>query len=536
MSPRNFIVLLVMLFLFFSLGFSDYVGKIVLTYEYGTSSETQFVPPNNQPLHTFFAKQIELGNLRLYKTQIDPLAFMEHHRYKQFYRGIEVYGGQIIQHYKDGNIVRINGEYYHIEEFDILPVITKDEAVEIFKYELNQVDSVEIIEESKLTIYPLGSGSYSLAYRILLKKDYGYCMIGFVDANTGEVLKKYSNIQYDKFTIGIGTGYHGVQYKLPTTYSDGYYYLYDEKNVRPANLYTIDWNFGGALIPGDSDNIWNYDSAVINAHVFAGWVYDYYYIVQERQGIDDNNMNIVMNVNWSEDGADNAMWFNNQMFYYIPEYEQTAAALDVIAHEYSHGVTQYESGLEYWAESGALNESFSDIIGAAVEHFWFPKGTGFLKADWFHGEDAKSNFNTNGCRNLANPNTNSQLKNSGAQKKWWYPDPCHLAQQIPILRIGGEIVDNGGVHLNMTIFSHAFYLLAQGGTNKISGISVNGVGLDIATKIFYRAWIYYLTETSNFLAAANALLDSAIDLYGQSSEECNQTIKAMEAIGYVYSK
>jgi len=234
--------------------------------------------------------------------------------------------------------------------------------------------------------------------------------------------------------------------------------------------------------------------------------------------------------------TDNASWYQNKMWFYVPgdKNHQNAGALDIVAHEFSHGVTQYHSSLVYVLESGALNESFSDIMGAAVEKFWQPEGKGYLKSDWYIAEDANPFFHTSQCRNLANPNTNSQLRNAGLPSYLWYPDPCHLSQKIPIIVWEGSIVDNGGVHLNMTIYSHAFYLLAEGGTNKISGEGVTGIGIEKATKIFYRAWVHYLTKTSNFLAAANALGQSAYDLYGSNSQELQQTIRSMEAIGWVY--
>jgi len=513
-----------------------YVGKVYAKPRDGAIKEKLFMTQSTD-LANFFASEIKKGNLQLTMIQEDPIASMEHHRYSQFFKGLEVFGGQIIQHYRNGEMVGINGEYYEIDDIDTVPVIAKDEAVGIFRYDLRKEGLEERSEESKLIIYPVKDGDYHLAYEIILEKGLGYSMTGIIDAKTGAVLLKYSNIWTDEAYIGLGTGYHGGTYKFPTTYVDEYgvYGLYDEKNIRPVAQITYDWNLGG-YVPADDDNIWDYYSAVISAHVFAGWTYDYYYLAHSRNGIDDNNLDIVVNVNWAEDGTDNAHWSpsENQMFFYLPTHEQNAAAIDTVAHEYSHGVTQYSANLIYVFESGALNESFSDIIGAAVEHHWLPEGMGFLKADWYHGEDAKSSFSVNGCRNLADPNSNSQLKNAGFPSYLWYPDPCHLSQEIPIIYdIYGHPIDNGGVHLNMTIYSHAYYLLAQGGTNKVSQKQVNGIGIDKATKIFYSAWVYYLTPYSDFLDAANALLYSAYDLYGSGSNEYAQTVKSMEAIGWV---
>jgi len=501
---------------------SSYVGKIYFKQR-NSAENIKLFKPKSTNLATFIASEIRKGNLRLLKIQKDPTASMEHHRYQQFYKGLEVFGGQIIEHYRNGNITGINGEHYQIYDINTVPVITKDEAVKFFIYDLNKEGLLEKGEESKLFIYPVKDGDYRLAYKIIMEKGIGYSMTGIIDAETGKVLLKYSNIYFDELTIGLGIGYHGGQYKLPTTYYDGFYYMYDEKNVRPVNQYTFDWNLGG-YTPGDDDNYWDYDAVLINAHAFLGLTYDYYYIVHGRNGINDNNMDIRANIH-VVGAEDNAFWFGdtNEMFFGDPFLTnlQLAAALDVVAHEYSHGVTQYTSSLIYAFEMGALNESFSDIIGTAVEHYWQSEGNGFLMADWLIGEDAYPSFST-GLRNLEDPNSNWQ--------SLYGPDPCHLSQQIfvPIDE------DGGGVHWNSTIYSHSYYLLAHGGTNSVSGITVNGIGIDKATNIFYRAWTYYMTSTSDFLDAANALTYSAYDLYGSSSNEYAQTVRSMEAIGWIY--
>jgi len=499
-----------------------YIGKIYFRPRNGAENEKLFMTQSVE-LTNFFASEIKKGNLQLAKIQKDPIASMEHHRYSQFFKGLEVFGGQIIQHYRNGELVGINGEYYEINDVDTDSTITQEEAIEFFRNDLDKEDLEERSEKSKLLIYPVKDGDYHLAYQIILEKGVGYSMTGIIDAKTGAVLLQYSNICTDEAHIGLGTGYHGGTYKFPTTYIDAYsvYGLYDEKNIRPVTQITYDWN-PGRYIPADDDNIWDYYSAVISAHVFAGWTYDYYYLVHSRNGINGNNMDIVVNVNWAEGGTDNACWHQSkkQIYFYLPKYFQTAAALDVVAHEYSHGVTQFTSNLLYAFESGALNESFSDIMGTAVEHYGQPEGSSLLKADWYIGEDVGPTYSS-GWRNLADPNSISSI---------FGPYPCHLSQFyiLPYTEDG----DWGGVHINSTIYSHAYYLLTQGGTNRVSQKHVDGIGIEKATEIFYRAWVFYLTRYSDFLDAANALFYSAYDLYGSGSNELAQTIKAMEAIGW----
>ncbi len=94
--------------------------------------------------------------------------------------------------------------------------------------------------------------------------------------------------------------------------------------------------------------------------------------------------------------------------------------------------------------------------------------------------------------------------------------------------------DNGGVHVNSTIPTHAFYLFVEGDTNRTSGMKVAGIGLENiadAEKIFYRAFTRYLTPNSNFSAAREATLQSARDLYGGGSDEVKQLTAAWDAVG-----
>ena len=125
-------------------------------------------------LQAYFESEIRKGNLRIRLVQDDPEAMMEHHRYSQFYKDLEVFGGEVIQHYREGKLVGINGEYYEIGDFDTTPLITKAMAVEFFKAELGKINLAEKAEESRLLIYPVKDGDYHLAYHIVLREEVGY--------------------------------------------------------------------------------------------------------------------------------------------------------------------------------------------------------------------------------------------------------------------------------------------------------------------------------------------------------------------------
>ncbi len=525
---KNKVILGIFLLFFFLVGPSaaENVGKSFVSapeeyrLEKGDSKEFHLT---NRSLEQFFNLQIEKGNLVAFRHQIDSLTGMEHIRYAQMYKGLPVFGGQIVYHLKDGVLQSINGEYFQVKNVDVNPTLPGGEAAEAYRLHLEKPSLKEKTGERRLGIFPLSDEEFRLAYELTLIEENHYSMTGIVDAHTGEILLQYSNIHLDEPAIGFGYNYHGISMKLATTlYSDGYYYLFDEKRVRPFNHYTFNYKKG--YIPGDGDNYWDFDGVLVSGHALVGLIYDFYFKFFGRKGINDNNLDTIVFLH-NNKYKDNAFWNGESLNFCVPGKKnfQTAACLDVVAHEYTHGVTDYSSDLLYAFESGALNESFSDIMGTAAEFYWYPEGEGLYMADWYIGEDGLPYYSIQGCRNLADPNTNSQLGDPR------YPDPCHLSQKYNV----PYEIDAGGVHLNATIYAHAYYLLANGGRNRVSKIRVNGIGIDKASKIFYIAWVYYLTRYSDFRDAANALLEVAYSEYGGGSEEYRQTIRAMEAIGWI---
>ena len=164
-----------------------------------------------------------------------------------------------------------------------------------------------------------------------------------------------------------------------------------------------------------------------------------------------------------------------------------AAALDVVAHELSHGVTEYTSNLEYENESGALDEAFCDMMSTGAEFYFQP-----AKADYLAGEDA---FTPGGLRSLQNP------------MSYGYPDHYSIRYQGPD--------DNGGVHINSNIVSHAFYLAIEGGRHRL-GATVQGVGganREQIERVFYRGFTSFLTPRATFAQARAATIQAARDLY-----------------------
>jgi Zn-dependent metalloprotease len=184
-------------------------------------------------------------------------------------------------------------------------------------------------------------------------------------------------------------------------------------------------------------------------------------------------------------------------------------ALDVCGHEITHGVTENSAGLNYSYESGALNESFSDIFGTSIENFARPSNW-----NWKIGEDITSSGY--GLRSMSNPNN--------------YGNPDTYMGQY--WSTGAS--DNGGVHTNSSVGNFWYYLLVNGGsgTNDISNTySVQGLGFTVASKIAYRALTVYFTPYTDYAAARAGCVQAAKDLYGDCSNEMVQTMNAWHAVG-----
>jgi len=188
-----------------------------------------------------------------------------------------------------------------------------------------------------------------------------------------------------------------------------------------------------------------------------------------------------------------------------------AGGLDVVAHELTHGVTDYSSRLIYHGESGALNEAFSDIMGTSVEFYVRLAEKGGRTPNYTLGDDV---ITPGGIRSIQNPAA--------------YGDPDNYT----VLR--GGTFDNGEVHSNSCIASHAFYLAIEGGTNRISGITVTGVGAanrEQIERVFYRAFTSFLVPSSRFYDARVAHIQAARELYGDGSPVVGAVTQAWRAVG-----
>jgi thermolysin len=495
---------------------------------------------------TFLAAEIENGHFFLKTVQRDTLSPVEHRRYQQMFAGLPVWGGEIIQHVRNGKVESYDGEYFIILQLDPKPRLTMAQALESLQGILKETGLEIAAERSELVIFPQNDHEFRLAYKLWVRKPNApmFNETAIVDATTGAVLLHFSNIKSEDIIIGVGLGQRGDTLKFPTSQSGGQYLMKDSRVARPFVQQTFDCKHQlpeTVYVSSSANNSWPSDN-VVNLHTYIGFSYDFYFTKFGLKG--PNNANMTLNAfahifSIPSKLYDNAQWNPDGIYgmgvYFFDSYlsgEDMGAAIDIVGHEFSHAVTNFHANWDYSGEYGALDESFSDIMGTALEFMFQSEGTGYNKADWYNGEDANSPFSYNKCRSQQNPNVNSQLKNNGYPSQYWYPDPAHLSQKIPTLYYYGRIVDNDNVHNNCTIYPHVFYLLAHGGTNPVSGMSVSAVGLESAAKIFYDAFVNRAVKKTDFLGMANALLASSYYLYGSSSNEYAQVKQALRAIGY----
>jgi Zn-dependent metalloprotease len=254
------------------------------------------------------------------------------------------------------------------------------------------------------------------------------------------------------------------------------------------------------------------DAAVNEAYDGAGATYELYYDIYERNSIDNRGMSIVSYVHY-EDKYDNAFWDGGEMVYGDGDGEifgRFTKCIDVIGHELTHGVTQYEANLAYSNQSGALNESMSDVFGSLVKQRTLKQTAD--KADWLIGAGLfMPDIHGEALRSMKAPGTAYDDPVLGTD-----PQPATMKAYVQTTS------DNGGVHINSGIPNHAFYLAAM---------EIGGPAWEKAGKIWYIALRDRLRSKSNFAAAASATISVAQDLYGKGSAETKAVQKAWKAVG-----
>lgn len=260
------------------------------------------------------------------------------------------------------------------------------------------------------------------------------------------------------------------------------------------------------------------DLAADEAYDGAGATYDLYRNVYQRDSIDGNGLALISTVHYQR-SYDNAFWNGHQMVYGDGDedlpvdqrlFNRFTIAMDIIGHELTHGVTQYEANLTYSGQPGALNESMSDVFGSLVKQQSL--GQSARAADWIIGAGLFApSVKGVGIRSMKEPGSAYNDPVLGKD-----PQPGHMKDYV------NTTTDNGGVHINSGIPNRAFYITAY---------ELNGFAWEKAGRIWYAALSDRLTSFSTFQDAAKITHAIAGEMYGTNSLEQQAVAKGWLEVG-----
>lgn len=470
--------------------------------------------------------------------QSDTLGF-RHVRNDQIYQGLKVFGGEVIVHFnQEGAAYQVNGHYVPDIAVDVNPQITDDDATTLATEDLTSLgkNNIAPIGQPELVIFAYNTAP-RLAYALTMtceptaENAWRY----WIDAQSGKVLMRYNDVKLVNISGAILTGEEVTTNMVTVTncFSDGVtnYLLSFSTNGLWA---IINDSINSALYPDALDFAFRTnttwlpeDRTEMSAAVNFDHTLQYFAEVHGLRGYTNMSFAFVR-VHYGVNLA-NAFW--------DPVYQElffgdgngitanSLAVLDVCAHEYTHAITEHSSGLVYAYESGALNESFSDIFGTCVEFHSQPAGyTNYPgrapgKADWLLGEDCW--LAATALRDMRKPaNTNivgiGHEQPSRYKGTYWYTGSG----------------DNGGVHQNDGAQNFVFYLLSEGGNgiNDGNAYNVTGIGITNAEKVAYRTLTVYCTQYTTYEEIRAAWLAAASDL---NSTWTNSVASAWDAANSV---
>ena len=405
---------------------------------------------------------------------------LKHVILKQQHNGVSVFDGQLRFHFNKANaLTSINGNYIDIDKkLNTEPILASVEANEIAlraidDQGINYSGYTTFVFNTTLFVFQKGliqntTGSQKLVYEVEVRNDKDVREFLYIDAHTGRIIEQFTGMA------------HAIN-----------------RVIHEVNIGNLVWQEGDAF-PG-ALSIWQQNEVEASAHIYNFFNNAFGYT--SFNGADGTMTTLNNSTNFS---CPNARWNGS-----FTEYCDGTAADDVIAHEWGHAYTQYTSGLIYAYQSGAINESYSDIWGETIDilnNYEDADDDMSLRTDgcgssdrWIIAEDATSINGGNGLRDMWNPPC--------------YGDPGKVTD---VAQYSCGEFDSGGVHINSGVPNHAYALLVDGGT--YNGQTIMGIGFTKAAHIFWRAQSEYLTSTSDFTSLADALEASCTDLIGINLE------------------
>ncbi len=445
---------------------------------------------------------------KLYKEAKDELGFT-HKKYKQYVNGLEIFSALLIVHIQDGFVESFNGEYYKTANTDVFSV-TKAKASSTAwnsypEFVANKLEPNAFNLKVETQYCPVRKPNTLTkivpCYAITIETEAPHIheLLLWNATENALIEKQPLEIHADSNGRAV-TNYIGTQ-PIRTDFISANNFRLRETGYRNVST------FNGAMYSDyyDADNYWNNgtDRIAGDVHLAAELVHDYLkdYFNWDGFGNKDDTF-----ISLTTSGSGNAFWNlgANTATFLVGSGGNVGpcASIDVVGHEYGHGIADESGGLLYSGEACALHESFADISGHTTE-FYRDSAT----ANWYLGEDVWKS--TKGIRNMEDPHLFNNPKAYGGK---FFPQGCH---------------GSGGVQ------NRWFFLMVQGdtGINEFNyNYSLKGLGHNPALQITYRNMFYYMIPQSTFKDALYGTIKAAKDLYGGCSEELDHTYKAWQAV------
>lgn len=401
-------------------------------------------------------------------------------RYQQTYEGIPVLAGELMVQMTGANaVLSVNGEVLPDIDLDTEPSLTASAARETalnYVAKVYDLDAAQLeSNEPSLWVYSPrlmggpGPQFSSLVWRLEVTSPDMLQLREFVliDAHLGAVTLNFNQVHAAK----------------------------DRETYDAGNTSTLP----GTLRRSEGQGPYG-DPDVDNAHDFAGDTYDFFFDEHGRDSLDNAGMTLISTTDYCDPSSScplqNAFWNGQQMAYG----DGFASADDVVGHELAHGVTNFSSNLFYFYQSGAINESLSDVWGEFVD---LTNGAGDDSPGvrWLLGEDLPPSIGA--IRDMANPPA--------------FGDPDRIGSANYYC---GE-QDIGGVHWNSGVNNKAVYLMTDGDT--FNGYTVTGIGISKVADLYYEVQTNMLTSGSNYADLYDALIQASIVLGYTPAEQ--QTVQ-----------
>ncbi len=520
------------------------IGKseMIRTSKYGNFPTYIKFQPGEEPSTIDYINNLK-SNLKL-ESQLDLVLVSEktddlgftHYNFKETYNGNTIEFTTWKIHSKLGKVYSQNGFIFQSLEVASSATISSTQAIKnatdhidaaIYKWQVPAEESFIKMsnEDPEASYYPTptlvyapkgddySADVYHLSYKMNI---YAHEPLSrqfiYVDAITGEINKTVEQIHHTDALGTATTGYSGVRPMTTDSLSPNSFRLRETGRGNGIETYNMQsgTSYGNAIDFTDTDNNWNnanatFDQYAADAHWGSEMTYDYFLQDHNRNSIDDNGFKLKSYIHF-DNAYNNAFWDGAQMTYGDGN-GNPLTSIDIAGHEITHGLTSNTADLVYQAESGALNESFSDIFAVAIEKHGRPNNW-----NWTLGEDLGTPI-----RSLINPNS------MGDPDTYFGNNWASLSG-----------ADQGGVHTNSSVQNYWFYLLSMGGTgtnDNGDAYTVAGIGVDDAADVAYRNLTVYLDQNSNFSDARFFAIQSAIDLYGACTPNVGSVSDAWYAVG-----